>query len=438
MSVSVELAVVAALILSNAVFAMAEMALVAAHKLRLQRLAAAGNAGARTALELANAPDRFLPTVQVGVTLIGVLAGAFGGATVAEDLAAKLGRVPWLADYREAVALGVVVAAITFATIVIGELVPKRLALGRPERFAIVLARPLQALARLAAPIVRLLGVTTRAVLWLLRARVAPESSVSEEEIRLMIAHGAAAGILHEAEHAMVENIFRLGDRKVSQLMTPRSDVVWLDAEDRPAAHLETMLSSGHTHFPVCQRHVDNVLGIVSLKDVLPRLAAGQGVVLPETLRQPLFIGETTPAIRLPELLRRFGTHIAIVIDEYGGLQGLITLDDLLAAVVGALPEVDKAPEEPEAVQREDGSWLVDGLISLTRLRELVPVGIVPGEERGDFETLAGFLLTELQRVPRAGDHVTVHGLRLEVVDMDGNRIDKVLISPAARSPRQR
>jgi putative hemolysin len=436
MSVSVELAVVAALILLNGVFAMAEMALVASHKLRLQRLAGAGNAGAQAALDLASAPDRFLPTVQVGVTLIGVLAGAFGGATIAEELAARLAEVGWLAEYQEAVAVGIVVAAITFTTIVIGELVPKRLALARPERFAVVLARPLRLLSRLADPVVRLLGATTRAVLWLLRARETPSGTVSEEEIRIMIAHGAATGILHEAEHAMVENIFRLGDRRVSQLMTPRGEVVWLDAEDAPAVHLETMLSSGHSNFPVCQRHVDNLLGVVSLKDVLPRIAAGQGVVLPEQLRQPLFVGETTPAVRLPELLRRFGTHIAIVIDEYGGVQGLVTLDDLLTAVVGALPELDEAPEEPEAVRREDGSWLVDGVVTLERLRELVPIGALPGEERGDFETLAGFLLTELQRVPRAGDHVIVRGLRIEVVDMDGHRIDKVLIVPAGGGPR--
>jgi putative hemolysin len=437
MSVSVELAVVAVLILCNGVFAMAEMALVASHKLRLQRLAAAGNAGAQAALDLASAPDRFLPTVQVGVTLIGVLAGAFGGATIAEELAARLAEVAWLAEYQEAVAVGIVVAAITFTTIVLGELVPKRLALARPERFAVVLARPMRLLSRLADPVVRLLGATTRAVLWLLRARVAPDRNVTEEEIRLMIAHGAAIGILHEAEHTMVENIFRLGDRRVSQLMTPRSEVIWLDAEDTSPVHLQTMLSSGHTHFPVCQRHVDNVLGVVSLKDVLPRLAAGEGIVLPEKLRQPLFVGETTPAVRLPELLRRFGTHLAIVIDEYGGVQGLITLDDLLAAVVGALPELDEAPEEPEVVQRADGSWLVDGVVTFERLRELVPIGIVPGEESGDFETLAGFLLTEMQRVPRAGDHVTVRGFRLEVVDMDGHRIDKVLITPTDRGPRQ-
>ncbi len=437
MSVSVELLIVAALIVVNGVFAMAEMALVAARKLRLQRLAATGNAGAQAALELANAPDRFLPTVQVGVTLIGVLAGAFGGATIAETLAARLAGVAWLAEYREAVAVAIVVAAITFATIVLGELVPKRLALGKPERFAVVLARPMRLLSRLAAPAVRLLSASTRSVLWLLRVREPQESAVTEEEIRLMIAHGAAAGILHEAEHKMVENIFRLGDRRVSQLMTPRSAVVWLDIENPASVHLETMLSSGHSHFPVCQRHVDNVLGVVSLKDVLPRLAAGQGVALPEQLHQPLFVGETTPAVRLPELLRRFGTHIAIVIDEYGGVQGLVTLDDLLTAVVGSLPEIDETPEEPEAVQREDGSWLVDGVITPDRLREHVPIGTLPGEAGGDFETLAGFLLTELQRVPRPGDYVTVRGLRLEVVDMDGHRIDKVLITPAGRATRR-
>ncbi|MBP1619699.1 MAG: hypothetical protein H6Q02_466 [Acidobacteria bacterium] len=434
MSVSVELAIVAALIVVNGVFAMAEMALVAARKVRLQRLAASGNAGARAALELAAAPDRFLPTVQVGVTLIGVLAGAFGGATLAETLAARLTGIAWLAQYREAVAVGIVVAAITFATIVLGELVPKRLALGKPERFAIALSRPMQLLSTLAAPAVRLLGAATRGVLWLLRARDPQDGAVSEEEIRLMIAHGAATGILHEAEHTMVENIFRLGDRRVSQLMTPRAEVVWLDAEATPEAQLETMLSSGHTDFPVCQHHVDNVLGVASLKDVLPRLAAGQAIALPAQLRQPLFVGETTPAVRLPELLRRFGTHIAIVIDEYGGVQGLVTLDDLLTAVVGALPEVDATPEEPEAVQREDGSWLVDGGITPDRLRELLPLGVLPGEESGDFETLAGFLLTELQRVPRAGDHVTVNGVRLEVVDMDSHRIDKVLVIPAAHA----
>ena len=437
MSVSVELLIVAALIVVNGVFAMAEMALVAARKMRLQRLAASGNPGARAALELAAAPDRFLPTVQVGVTLIGVLAGAFGGATLAESLAARLAGVAWLAEYREAVAVGIVVAAITFATIVLGELVPKRLALGKPERFAVALSRPMRLLSQLAAPVVRLLGAATRAVLWLLRARDPQDGAVSEEEIRLMIAHGAATGILHEAEHTMVENIFRLGDRRVSQLMTPRADVVWLDVEDPPAAQLETMLSSGHSNFPVCQRHVDNVLGVASLKDVLPRLAAGQAIALPERLRQPLFVGETTPAVRLPELLRRFGTHIAIVIDEYGGVQGLVTLDDLMTAVVGALPELDATPEEPEAVQRDDGSWLVDGVITPDRLRELLPVGVLPGEESGDFETLAGFLLTELQRVPRAGDHVTVNGVRLEVVDMDGHRIDKVLAIPPARAQRR-
>jgi putative hemolysin len=429
-SVMFEAAVIFLLILTNGIFAMAEIAVVSARKTRLQQWAEAGNTRARTALELANTPNQFLATVQIGITLIGILAGAFGGATLANKLAAVLDDISWLAPYSQPLSLGFVVLVITYLSLIVGELAPKRLALNNPERIATAIARPMRALSRLAYPAVHLLGLSTEVVLRALGIRPAMESPVTEEEIRTLIEQGTQAGMFEEAEQEMVERIFRLGDRRVSAVMTPRTEIVWLDRGASVEEIRHTITTSVHSRFLVADGSMDNILGIVHAKDLLAHCLAAQAVDLPATLQQPLYVPESMRALKVLELFKQSGTHIALVIDEYGGIQGLVTPSDILEAIVGDLP-VAGEQFEPLAVQREDGSWLLDGMLSVDEFKEIFDLGRLPGEDQGVYQTLAGFIIMQLGRIPATSDYFEWEELRIEVVDMDGNRVDKVLVTPA-------
>ena len=428
-SVILEGLVVVLLIFINGIFAMSEIAVVSARKTRLQQWAEEGNAKARAALELANNPNQFLATIQIGITLIGILAGAFGGATIARELAVILSDITWLEPYGHLLSLALVVVVITYLSLIVGELVPKRLALNNPERLAMAIAAPMQALSRVAYPAVHLLGLSTEFLLRALGIRPSTEPPVTEEEIRALIEQGTQAGMFEEAEQEMVERVFRLGDRRVSAVMTPRTEIVWLDREASAEEIRHIITESVHSRFLVAEGSLDNVLGVVHAKDLLAHLLSEQVVDLEATLEQPLYVPESMRALKVLELFKQSGTHIALVIDEYGGIQGLVTPSDILEAIVGDLPEAGEQVD-PLAVQREDGSWLLDGMLPVDEFKDLFDLGELPGEDQGIYQTLAGFVIMQLGRIPAAADYFVWEGLKIEVVDMDGNRIDKVLVTP--------
>ncbi|GAB4234843.1 MAG: hemolysin family protein [Elainellaceae cyanobacterium] len=427
---SSEILIILLLVLANGIFAMSEMAIVSARQARLQELANRGNAKAQVALELANSPNRFLSTVQVGITLIGILAGAFGGATLAQSLAPYIAQIPRLQASSDAVAFGIVVIIVTYLSLIIGELVPKRLALNSPEKIAMTIAVPMRFISKLAAPVVNLLSASTDLVLKLLRVNSAvQEPLVTEEEIKILVRQGAEAGMFEEAEQDLVERVFRLGDQQVGALMTPRLEIMWLDLNDPIEINRRKMIERPHTRFPVCQGTLDNVMGFIRVTDVLSLALEGQPIDLIALLQQPLIIPETTHALKVLEFFKQSGTHVALVVDEYGAIQGLVTLNDVLEVIIGDLPFVDQ-PQESSIIQRDDGSWLVDGLLPIGELKELLEVEELSGEERGNFQTLGGFVVIRLGHIPRASDNFEWNQFRFEIMDMDGNRVDKVLITP--------
>lgn len=428
--VGTEIVLVLLLLVVNGVFAMSEIAVVSSRKARLQQRAEAGDVGARRALELAENPNRFLSTVQVGITMVGVLAGAFGGATIAAPFAETLRRYPAVAPYADGVALGTVVLAITYLSLIVGELVPKRIGLSHPERIAAAVAGPMNVLSRVSSPLVSLLTVSTEAMLRLLGVRRADEPPVTGAEISMLMQQGTQAGVFEEAEQDIVERVFWLGDQRVASLMTPRRRVVWLDAGAPPEVNRDIMSRHRFSRFLVCEETLDRVVGMVEVKDLWARSLAGEAVDdLRAVLRRPLFVPESTRALRVLELFRESGTHLALVVDEYGGIEGLVTLNDLLEEIVGELA-LAGAPASPGVVRRDDGTWLVDGAMQMEEFREALGLPERREEDREEFRTVAGFVLTHMGRVPSPGDHFDAGGLRVEVVDMDGHRVDKVLVTP--------
>jgi putative hemolysin len=425
-----ETLVIFLLIAANGVLAMSEIAIVAARKTRLQQSANSGDTGARAALELAAHPNRFLATVQIGITLVGILAGAFGGATLAYKMERLALTVPALAPYAAVIGVGVVVVGITFFSLVLGELAPKRIALVHAERIASTVSVPMRFLSSLASPLVRLLGLSTDAVLRAFKIKPSSEPHVTPEEIKILVEQGTELGVFEESEQDMIEGVLRLDERKIGAFMTPRSQMVWINATD-PTEVLRTKITgSRHSRFPVILGSFDTVLGFVSLKDLLKQSFSGQPINIRQALTPPLFVPETASALKVLDLFRREGAHFALVTDEYGGIQGLVTDRDILEAIVGEIPSRDE-PGEPEVTVREDGSWLVDGLLNIDRLKELIEMDQMPEEESGRYHTVSGFMMTQLGSIPAVGQHFEWKGFRFEVMDMDGRRVDKVLISRA-------
>ncbi|MEB3177983.1 MAG: hemolysin family protein [Nostocaceae cyanobacterium] len=429
MSPTVEVLLILLLILANGLFVMSELAIVSARKVRLLQLAERGDIKARAALQLASAPNQFLATVQVGITLLAILSGAFGESVISRRLAPILGYIPSLAAYREAIASVLAVLIITYLTLIIGELVPKRLALNHPETIASFFSLPMQWLAAVASPIVYLLSASTDLVVRLLGIQPSTEPQVTEEEIRVLIEQGTEEGTFEEAEQDMVERVFRLGDRPVSALMTPRPDIVWLELEDTAEENRKKIIDSAYSRYPVCQGGLDTVLGIMPVTDLLARCLCGESLDLTVALRQPVFVPESTRGLKVLELFKQTGTHMALVVDEYGVIQGLVTLNDVMVEIVGDVPDASSG-EDPQAVQREDGSWLLDGMLSVDEFFELFNIEDLPLESRGSYQTLGGFVITHLGRIPAAADYFEWQGMRFEVMDMDGNRVDKVLVVP--------
>jgi putative hemolysin len=423
------------LVVANGMFALSEIAIVSSRKVRLQQRAEGGHRGAQVAVQLADDPEDFLSAVQIGITLIGTLAGAFGGSRLAEKLAPTLNEIPWIAPNGGTVALAMVVILISYFSLILGELVPKRLALTNPERFAEWMAPPMAGLARITAPAVRLLGFSSRIVMAVLPFRESKEPAITEEEVRYMVKQGAEAGTFEKEEHGMVEGVFRLGDRKAVELMQPRQKVLWIDLA-APLEITKKILENGaYSRYPVGNSTLDKLLGYVHVRDLLEDGLQGKPLNIEGRLRKIPIVPRGMRAVRLLEEFRKAGTHIAAVVNEHGGVEGIVTMNDMMEAVLGELTQpAGQAPGQAEdawAIQREDGSWLVDGLMPVYEFKDLLKLKNLPQEEGGAFATVAGFALSHFGRIPSPGDHFQWDGWRLEVIDMDVNRIDKLLLSTA-------
>lgn len=419
-----EVFLILALILLNGVFAASEIALVSARKTRLEIFIKKGSRSAREALKLHRAPNKFLSTIQIGITLISILTGLFSGAAFAPFFEQFLQRIPALAPYSENIAVALVVIIITFFTLVFGELVPKRVGLIIPEKFAMAIAWPMTVLSRIAAPFVWLLSSTTDLIVRLFNLR-SSRSQVTEEEIKALVEEGVSAGAIEEIEHQIVDRVFNLGDKRVLNLMTYRSDIVWLDINEEFEVHKKLILESNHSLYPVCDGTIDNILGTVTVKKLLNSYLQDQRVGLGELISPAPFVHETASAYQLLQQFRQNKTHHAFIIDEYGSLEGMITLNDLLYSLVGSIPGQEFAGDAK--VLRDDGSWLIDGQYSLIDFLDEFNVSATDEETRG-INTLAGFLMLLMRRLPKTGDKLIWNGLELEILDMDGRRIDKILV----------
>ena len=424
-----DLLLLLALIALNGVFAMSEMAVVGSRRARLVQLAENGRAGAQRALTLSSEPTRFLSTVQVGITSIGILSGALGDATVANRLRTYFGSIPALAPWADAIALTVMVVGLTYVSLIVGELVPKRLALIRPEAVASLIARPMQWLAAAARPLVYVLSASTDGVLRLLHIRPATGPAVTMEEIKVMMEQGTAEGVFEPGERELVSNVLNLDDRLVGAILTPRSDVVYLDLEDSNDENRAKLREQPHAVLPVCTGGLDHVSGFIRSTRVLERLLAGESFDMTPVLEAPLFVPRTMSLMRLLEHFKRTHLPVALVVDEFGGVDGLVSLSDVVSAIVGELP--GDPNDEPAILHREDGSWLLDGSLEMEVVRRTIGApGLGDDTDPQQYHTLGGLAMAALGRVPRTGDRFIRSGFRFEVVDMDGNRVDRVLVAP--------
>lgn len=420
------------LILLNGVFAMSEIAVVSSRKSRLQNLADDGSLGAEAALRLHQEPASFLSTIQVGITLVGILNGAVGEAAIADPLAEWFSRVPLLEPYARGIALTITVVMLTYFSVVVGELVPKRLALLAPEGIAALMARPMMILARITHPLVVILSGSCSALLRLVGARRKEEPPVTDDEIKVLMEQGAEAGVFHESEQEIVSNVLRLDEQRISAIMTPRRDMFIIDLDEGEAVVWQRLIDTSFSRVVVCRDGLEQVLGVLQTGDLLKKALPGQGVTLADLealLRPPLYVPESVTTTQLLESFRRARLQFALIVDEYGEVQGLVTLTDVLAAIVGEL-SVPEAPEDRDMLQREDGSWLVDGDVGIERLKSVLDIGDdLPGEEEHSFNTVGGLIMHVLGRIPAPTDHFEAVGWRFEVLDMDRNRVDKVLLS---------
>jgi len=420
------------LILLNGFFAMSEMALVSVRRQKLKQMAMEGHTGARRAMRLADDPASFLSIVQTGMTLNSVLAGAYGGATLAGQFAVYLNAVSWIAPYGEAVALTLTVTGVTYFSLVIGELVPKRIGIGHADAIAMNVALLMDIFAKAALPVIWILKKSTQLLLTLTGFGDIQTAVVTEEEVKHLIAEGAEAGFIKPAEKAMLDRVMRLADRTVRTIMTPRLDMVWLGSEDAVHEHRKAIRASGYSRFPVARGDLEEILGVVHAKDILNAHFDGQVLSLKSVMRPPLIVPDSTPVMRLLDQFKQTGQHIAIVADEYGSIEGLVSVTDIVESITGELPEIGETSGKP--VKREDGSWLIDGMMPIDEVENLVGLRNMRGN--GDFHTLAGFVVDQLRRIPSAGDHFEWENARFEVMDMDNRRVDKVLVHPPSREPK--
>ena len=425
---TIDLLLVFVLILLNGLFAMSEIAIVSSRRARLVQMADEGSSGAQRALQLSAEPTRFLSSVQVGITSIGILNGAIGEAAVVTRLNGLFEQVPSLAPYAHALAMGTMVVVLTYVSLIVGELVPKRLALTHPELIASFIARPMQILSTAARPLVLLLTVSTDALLRLFRVRQVKSPAVTVEEIKVLLEQGAEEGVFEPTEHELVTNVLNLDQRHVGSVLTPRSDVVYLDVRDSLETNREKLRGAQLNVLPLCDGGLDHVLGFVRATKVLAQVLERSVMELPSLAEPALYVPETMTLMKLLEQFKRMHLPLALVVDEFGDVEGLVTLTDVIAAIVGDLPS--EPGEEPSIVRREDGSWLMDGTLDLeTVLRTLDDDSLLSDEDRQHYHTLGGLAMLALGRVPKTGDLFERGGYRFEIVDMDGNRVDRLLVS---------
>jgi putative hemolysin len=423
------------LITLNGVFAMAEIAIVSSRKVRLQQWADDGHHGAELALQLADNPTRFLSTVQIGITSISIMSGVYGEHAIAGHLEEWLRGIALFAPYASLLSTVLMVLSVTLLSLILGELVPKRLALHNPEKVAAFMARPMHWLSRMTAPLVRMLSGATDAAMRVVGARASTEPSITEEEIRVLMEQGADEGVFERAEQELVENIFRLDERKVASIMTPRKEIAVLDIEDVLEENLARLQDTAFSRFPVIKGNFEHVLGIINAKDILNQLLEGKAIDLPTLVKAPLYVPSTVSPMQLMEQFKKTRNHLALVVDEYGELEGLVTMNDVLETIVGDLP-TESVPENDEAVEREDGSWLIDGMMALDKFKDLFDIEEeLPGEDSGNIHTLGGFVMFQLGRVPMVTDHFEWDGFQFEVVDMDKTRVDKVMLKRTPPEP---
>jgi putative hemolysin len=427
-NIFLQVVIILTLILLNGLLAMSEIAVVAARKSRLLQQAESGNTGASVALELANDPSRFLSTVQIGITLVGIFTGAFGGATIAGRLSGQLEQFPGLAPYSGTIAIGVVVILTTYLSLVFGELAPKQIALTHAERIAARVSRPMAFLSRITSPAVRLLSLSTTAVLRLLGLGTPDDATVTEEEVRLLIGQGTEMGVFEAVEEEMLKQVFRMSDQRALAHIAPRTEIVYVDLEDPEEVNRQKIILGGHSQLPVVKGNLDDVQGYIRAIDLLARCLKGEPLDIPAVLRPPLFVPESVPVFDLLAQLKENRTQIAFVLDEFAGLQGLVTLQNILESIIEDIGEREDEADS-EVVRREDGSYLIDGMLPAEEFREIFDLEELPGEGQEHFQTLGGFVMTYLSRIPTEGDRIEYRGLQLEVVDMDGLRVDKVLVS---------
>jgi putative hemolysin len=423
------LAVIFLMLLCNGLLAASEIAVVSSRRERLRAMVRSGSKRAKTAIQLVDNPAAFLSTVQVGITIVGIYLGAFGERSLAEPLAAwVIAGWPAAEPFAHGLSMLVVVAVLTYLSLIIGELVPKRIAMLFPEQVAAFTARPMCWLAAVASPLVRILTVSTDAVVRLLGVPQTAKPVVTHDEVRVLLEQGKQAGVFDSIEHDMVKNVLRLDNRRVSALMTPRTDIVWLALEDSPDEVRAKVVSCNHTRFPVAQGGLDNIVGIVRARDLLSQVFSGHSLDLSAIMQQPLFVPESMTALELLEAFKDYPTHVAVVFDEYGGTQGLVTLNNVLEAIVGEIPKLGEDSDN-EVVQREDGSWLLGGSLPVDELLDIIQLDSLPEAERGEFTTLGGFVMARLGKIPAPAESFIYGRHRFEVVDMDGHRVDKVLVS---------
>ena len=418
-----EAIVIVILIIINGIFSMSEIALISSRKTRLQQKAKYGNKNALIALELAKEPDKFLSTVQIGITLVSTLASAYGGSTITKALAAEWALIPMIAPYAEILSFTVVVGATTYLSLILGELVPKAIGMNNPEGIAVQFAPFMKLLAKLTSPLVAFLSISTKLILKILNVEMSEEAPMTEEELKLIIEQGSQHGIIEKKESELVKGVFRFGDRKAHTLMTNRSDIAWLDINSSEMEVRHVIFNSGYYMFPVCDKSLDKVLGVVYIRDVFKQFVELEEVILEELIKQPLYVHMNMPALQLLENFRKNRNYAAMILNEYGEIQGLATLHDIIESIFGEMPAFTEN-DELKAVKREDGSWLVDGDTKIDELKEILDFHRFTNE----YSTLGGFMMYQLERLPKEADIVDFGEYRFEIMDMDGNKVDKVLV----------
>jgi putative hemolysin len=428
-SIGLQIILILVLILANGVFALSEIAIISSRKARLERMADEGHNGAKIALALKDKPTQLLSTIQVGITLIGIVTGAFGGATIAKVLAVSLKKISLLAPYSDGLSMLIVVSIITYLSLIVGELVPKKIGLNNPEPIAVIMAGPMRMFAKLASPIVKLLTVSTEFLLKLLRIRKSADPPVTEEEIKILIAQGAEYGTFEETESEIVDRVFDLGDMKVGSLMTPKMLLDWIDITDTEEQILSRLIETRHSRLPVAKEELDDVIGVVYTRDLLASKLSNEPLDVEKHIRAPLFVPRNTTALKLLALFQQSGSQIAFVMNEFGGFQGIVTVHDILEKIVGDIQDDSDSEDDIEIIQRDDKSWLLDGLLAIEEFKELFAIEEIPDRDKKNYHTLAGFIITQLGYIPTAGESFDWKGLRFEIVDMDRMRIDKILVT---------